>query len=423
MPARSSKALLATAGSAVAALLLAACGAVPVPTPGGSNSGGQQPSAGPTSGSDPGSTSDPTSKPTPTDAVVLTSSVKDGATGVKVDSLVSVKASAGSLINVSMSYKGVDGHGQAVNGTVGGKVAKDGSTWTADDRLEPSSTYELTMTGRNAANVMTTKTATFKTAPVALANEVFPMLYPQKGSTVGVGMPVVLTFDTPVKNKKEFEKNLHVTSSPAQPGVWHWYSDTVVHYRPKSYWKPGTKISVDADLNGVNAGSGRYGQKSVSTNFTIGRSFIIKVNLATDYAKVYQTGKLVRTIAVSGGKPGWQSRSGIKLIMGKEYNKVMTNEMIGAKEKYRLVAQYAMRITNSGEFLHSAPWNTGNFGVRNASHGCTGMSTADAAFLYNRVLVGDPVVTTGTSRGIEPGNGYSDWNASYKEYAKGSALS
>ena len=88
----------------------------------------------------------------------------------------------------------------------------------------------------------------------------------------------------------------------------------------------------------------------------------IRINLASDVGKVYRNGKLVRTIYVSAGKPGWQTRSGMKLIMGKEYNKKMTNEMIGATEDYTLVAQYALRITNSGEFLHSAPWNSANFG-------------------------------------------------------------
>src|SRR3712207_8484380 len=52
----------------------------------------------------------------------------------------------------------------------------------------------------------------------------------------------------------------------------------------------------------------------------------------------------------------------------------------GAEEDYTLVAKYALRITNSGEFLHSAPWNAANFGVRNASHGCVGMSIADSAW-------------------------------------------
>ena len=89
----------------------------------------------------------------------------------------------------------------------------------------------------------------------------------------------------------------------------------------------------------------------------------------------------MRTIYVSGGKPGWATRSGIKLIMAKEYNKKMTNEMIGAKEDYSVRAAYAMRITNSGEFLHSAPWNSAYFGRSNASHGCVGMSNADAGWL------------------------------------------
>jgi lipoprotein-anchoring transpeptidase ErfK/SrfK len=96
--------------------------------------------------------------------------------------------------------------------------------------------------------------------------------------------------------------------------------------------------------------------------------------------------------------------------------------MIGAAESYRLTAAYAMRITNSGEFLHSAPWSVGSQGVANVSHGCTGMSVANSRWLIENSLIGDPVVTTGSDRGIEPGNGYTDWNASFKEYAKGSAL-
>ncbi len=139
-------------------------------------------------------------------------------------------------------------------------------------------------------------------------------------------------------------------------------------------------------------------------------------------AKVYRDGKVVRTIYVSGGKPGWQTRSGVKLIMAKEWNKTMTNEMIGAEEDYSLTAAYALRITNSGEFLHSAPWNTGNFGRRNASHGCVGMSVGDSGWLIENTLIGDPVITTGSSRGMELGNGYGDWNVSYQQYKKGSAV-
>jgi lipoprotein-anchoring transpeptidase ErfK/SrfK len=348
--------------------------------------------------------------------------VKDGASKVKVDTLVSVKASEGKLSKVTLAYAYTDKKGKTQKGNVDGALSKDKLSWKATERLEPSGSYKLNIAGKNAADQATTKAASFKTQALSLREQTFPTLYPLKDSKVGVGMPVVLTFDVPVKNKKAIEKNLHVTSSPKQTGTWSWFSDTQVRYRPKSYWKPGTKVTVNADVNSVNAGNGVYGQNSAKTNFTVGRSMIIKVNLRSDVATVYKSGKKVRTIYVSAGKPGWESRSGTKLIMGKEYNKKMTNEMIGAKEDYSLVAQYALRITNSGEFLHSAPWNAGNFGRRNASHGCTGMSTADAGWLYERTLVGDPVVTTGTSKSMELGNGYGDWNESYKQYAKGSAL-
>jgi len=353
--------------------------------------------------------------------VSLRANVDDGASKVAVDTRVSVRASDGKLSKVKLSYEGVDAKGRPTSGTVGGTLAEDGTRWKADDRLEPSATYTLTMTGANDAGSAREK-STFTTQQLTLDQQTFPSIYPLKGSKVGVGMPVVLRFDVPVQDRAAFQKNLHVTSAPAQPGTWSWLSDSEVHYRPKNYWKPGTTVAVDADVNGVAAGSGIYGQTSVKTSFTVGRSMITKVDLTTDVAKVYEGGELARTIMVSGGKPGWQTRSGTKLIMAKEYDKVMTNEMIGAEEDYRLTAKYALRITNSGEFLHSAPWNAANLGVRNASHGCVGMSVADSGWLYERALVGDPVVTTGTSKKIEQGNGYSDWDISYAAYAKRSAL-
>jgi lipoprotein-anchoring transpeptidase ErfK/SrfK len=100
--------------------------------------------------------------------------------------------------------------------------------------------------------------------------------------------------------------------------------------------------------------------------------------------------------------------------------------MIGLPKKgpqsYDLTVKYALRITNSGEFLHSAPWNTPYFGRLNASHGCVGMSVADAGWLYANALPGSPVTVTGTNRGLEPLNGLTDWNADFKTYSQGSAL-
>ena len=407
-----------TAVMAIAASVLVACGPASASSPG---------TSAPPSGT-PGSTQvQPSGTPTgsttpPAVPVRLTSNVKDGAGAVKVDTVVAVKATSGRITKVTLAYQTVDRQGRTVKGKVPGAIGANGVSWTAADRLEPAAAYKLTMVGQNAVHQTVTATSAFRTQRLTLAQQTFAELYPLKGSHVGVGMPVILRFDVPVHNKKEFQKNLHVTSSPKQVGTWAWYSDREVHFRPKTYWKPGTKVTVKAHLNGVNAGHGIYGQNSTSTSFAVGRSLITKINLARHVAKVYRGGRLVRTIAISGGKSGWQTRSGTKLVMDKLYVTRMTNEMIGAREAYDLKVYYAMRITNSGEFMHAAPWNTGNFGRRNASHGCVGMSTGNAAWLFGQVLIGDPVVTTGSSRGLERGNGYTDWNISYSQYAKGSAL-
>jgi lipoprotein-anchoring transpeptidase ErfK/SrfK len=363
----------------------------------------------------------PTSTPTP-DPVTFAPNVKDGAENVKVSTVIGLKAANGTVGAVKLTYKGTDAKGKAIKGEVDGTLAKDKTGWTAAERLEPGATYTLTASGKNSQGSPNTTKTRFKTQALTLQQQTFAQLQPLKGSNVGVGMPVILQLDVPVRNRTEFEKHLTVTSSPKQQGSWSWFSDKEVHFRPKRYWKPGTKVTVNADLNGLDAGNGVYGQNSTSTSFTIGRSLVTKINLDTHKAKVYIGGDLERTIPISAGKSGWQTRSGTKLILDKLPVTRMTNEMIGADETYDLKVKYAMRITWSGEFLHAAPWNAGKFGRVNGSHGCVGMSTADAAWLFNRVKIGDPVVTTGSSRGLEKGNGYTDWDVSWSQYKQGSAL-
>ncbi len=407
-------ALTGVAGAILLTMTMAACGTIPGQDPPGASS--------PSAGGKPASSANATPTPPPPAPVVFTPNVANGAKGVKVSTLVSVKASAGTLSKVKLSYKGKDKQGESQTVKVPGQVSAKGDSWTATSALDPGANYQLTMVGKNASNQATTKsTAAFTTQKLTLDQQTFPSIFPFKGDTVGVGMPVILTFDVPVKNRKEFQKHLSVTASDHQVGSWHWYGDQTLHWRPKNYWKPGTKVSVTANLNGVDAGGGIYGQQSTSTSFTIGRAVVTKINLDTHRAKVYINGDLKRTIPISGGRKGWSSRSGTKLIMEKLPVTRMTNQMIGASEDYDLKVKYAMRVTNSGEFLHAAPWAE-QLGVANTSHGCVGMSTANANWLFNQVTLGSPVITTGSNRGLEQGNGWSDWDISFSEYKKGSAL-
>lgn len=410
-------------GVATAGLALTGCSTGPLSTstPGADNPAQTQQPGGADS-SAPAST--PTPAPAP-DPVTITANPENGSKSVKVDTAVSVKASNGTLSKVAVSAPVKDRDGKVSDIPVSGALNKAKTEWKASDRLEPGVTYTVTSTGKNPEGTSTKTTSTFATQALTLAEQTFATVSPLSG-TYGVAMPIVVTFDVAVTDRKAFEKNLNVSVSPAQAGTWSWYSSTEVHYRPKAYWKAGTKIKLDVDVNGLAAGKGVYGQSSRSAEYTIGRSVITTVDLATRRASVKINGETARSFGISAGKPGFTTRSGTKVISQKLAETRMASETIGinknSSESYDLKVKYAMRITNTGEFLHAAPWNAGNMGVRNASHGCVGMNTADAAWLFNTVNIGDPVVTTGSSRGLEKGNGWTDWDVSYAQFSKGSAL-
>lgn len=366
-----------------------------------------------------GSTATPT--PTPTiEPVSWTSNVENDASKVAVDTRVTAGAAQGDLTRASLSYVSKKGNTATVAGTL------DGGTWTAGDLLEPGVKYSLALEGKNSSGEVERSTRTFRTANLTLDDQIYVAVSPGDGADVGIGMPVIVRFDLPVQDKAAFEKHMKVTSSPAQAGSWYWLSSQEAHWRPKSYWKPGTKVNVTAELNGVKSGK-LYGQMTRTSSFKVGRSVIAKVNLKTHEMEVAINGKKVRTIPITGGMPGFTTRSGVKVVTDKVTNITMKAETIGLKKGDfgyypETPVKYALRLTNSGEFLHSAPWSVGDQGRRNVSHGCTGVSDAQGAWLYENVKIGDVVDTTGTDKPMTMGNGIADWNINWSAYQKGSAL-
>ena len=362
----------------------------------------------------------PSATPTGPAPVQLTTSITDGAT-VPVDTLLTVTAKLGSITDVSMTFSDPKAGQQTVQGT----LAPDSSTWTAGSLLEPGLKYQVVVTGQNLAGAQSTATTTFSAQNLSLKQQIFPTIL--SGGTVGVAMPVVVKFDVPVTDRAAFQKHMTVTSNPAQEGSWGWQSSTEVHWRPKELWQAGTQVSIVIDINSVPAGNGTYGQKSVSGGMTIARSVVLNANLASHNLQVVIAGAVVKTIPITGGKPGFLSRSGKKVLKEKFAALTMNSETIGipttSPDYYNLSnVQYAMRETDSGEFLHAAPWSVGSQGKANVSHGCIGMSTANGAWLFSNCNVGDLINVTGTTRGLEKGNGWTDWNVSYDEFRKDSAL-
>ncbi len=394
-------------GSVVAAAALAACS----PTDGsGSAAGPQRGGNGATraSGDAVGSRQV---------APSLSANVARGATGVPVSTVVSVEADGGALTAVKVSSR---------LGQVAGKMSSDATSWSAAERLEPGTTYTVSAVAQGGTDApQTQRTSRFTTEDLTLDQQTFASVAPLEGETVGVGMPVIVTFDVPVRNKAEFEKAMTVTSTPQQAGAWRWLSDNEAHWRPKSYWRAGTEVSVDVAVNGVDAGNGIYGQQDRVINFTIGDANIYKVDAQSHQMEVFSNGDLLRTIPITTGKAGFTTRSGTKVIVEKFASKRMNSETVGisGSEAYDIAdVQYAMRLTYSGEFLHAAPWSVGSQGNANVSHGCTGLSTDQARWLYGISKRGDVVEYTGTDRPMTLTNGYGDWNESFNRYARGSAL-
>ena len=337
---------------------------------------------------------------------------------VPVSTLVEVAAHNGSLKRVQLI---------AGDQRVDGDVSEDGSRWIAGDRLEPGTTYRLTGVAADDDGLRSSIERTFRTVPLTLDQQTYPSIAPVDGETVGVGMPAIVAFDVAVTDRAEVERHLSVETRPAQAGSWHWISDYEVHWRPRTYWQPGTDVTVNADLNGVDAGNGIFGQEDRTTSFTVGDSVIMNIDVANHDMQVVRNGELLRTIPISAGKPGFTTRSGIKVIIEKFRYKDMdaatTGISEGDAEYYNIDnVEYAQRVTYSGEFLHAAPWSVGSQGSENVSHGCVGMSTSDAAWLYSMTKRGDVVDVTGTDRPMEAANGYGDWNVSWADYRAGSAL-
>jgi lipoprotein-anchoring transpeptidase ErfK/SrfK len=410
MPARGATTARATA--AVTAVLLGLAGCDAAPSTG---------SRGPAERVAVDQHAQPSDKPTPvrTEAK-LTTNVSAHAHEVTVDTPVTVSVDDGTLDKVEFTV-------QHKEHQLPGTFSDDKTTWTADDLLEPGTRYVVSSRATDAAGLPTKTRVPFRTEHLTLPEQTYPSITPLQNEVVGVGMPVIVQFDVPVRDRAEFERHLHVTARPATTGSWHWMSDQEVHWRPKSYWQPGTSVDVNLDVNGVAAGNGIYGQMDRSVSFEIGRAVVMKVNLKSDHMKVLVNGRLARTIPVTGGKPGFETRSGTKLIVEKFESKRMDAATVGVSpsspEYYNIAnVQYAQRVTFTGEFLHAAPWSVYAQGSSNVSHGCVGMSIDNAAWLYGLTHRGDPVEVTGTDRGLEDGNGWTDWNETFADYKQGSAL-
>jgi lipoprotein-anchoring transpeptidase ErfK/SrfK len=364
------------------------------------------------------------SRPTPTPrrqatAAVLVVSPASLAVGVPPNAPVTVKASSGTLGAVTL----VDARGNKVQG----QISPDGS-WGTDELLRPSTAYTLAIAALGPDGTRTSTRSTFRTLTpkVSATYSLLP-----SGGTVGVGMPVIVQFDTAVDTKArraEVEKRVNVTTVPDQMGSWGWLDDRQLMWRPENYWLAGTKVTVSTPLHGVQTGDDKWITADGGTTFTVGSSMISSVDMQAHSMTVRLNGAVIRTFPVSTGRPGplTETRSGIKVIMSRDPVIVMDSATVGIPKGspgyYKITTNWDLRLTWTGEFIHSAPWSVGAQGNTNVSHGCTNMAPADALWMFDNSKVGDVVTFKGSSRVFKPEEGIGVWVYDYAGWKARSAL-
>ncbi|MEU8298079.1 Ig-like domain-containing protein [Micromonospora sp. NPDC048909] len=313
-----------------------------------------------------------------------------------------------------------DSAGTAVEGTLGA----DGKSWLPTGALKYGEAYTATVTATGDDGRPATATSNFTTMAKP-DNQIRVSSFLGDGQVVGVGMPLIVKFSraVPEDYRDDVQRRMTVTSTPAQEGIWHWVSPTEIRYRPKAFWKANTKISYRVQAGGLPMGNGWYGRADLTVDITIGPSLIMTVDNKTKRMTVTRNGSVIKTIPVSLGKKSTPSSSGTMVVIEKLRKTVFdTFEELGPEDGYRTKIDYAQRLTWGGEFIHAAPWSEGQQGSVNVSHGCVNVSMANGAWLFSNTRIGDPITVKGTERKLQNGNGWTDWNMSWDEYVKGSAV-
>jgi lipoprotein-anchoring transpeptidase ErfK/SrfK len=347
-------------------------------------------------------------------AAAITVSPAAGAAGVAPDAAVAVATTAGTLTSVRVTNSA---------GTVlAGALASSSLKWQSTAALLPTNNYRVVVTARNSAGVSAQRVTTFSTLTPAYL--VGATVFPSDGMSVGVGQPIVFNFDHYVRTtagQAAALSHISVSMSKPVPGGWHWFSMDELHFRPQVYWPAGERVTVTADFDGWDAGLGRWGHGSISDTFSIGDARISTANLATHQMTVTLNGAVVGNYAISAGSTVYPTMDGDHIVLDREHVVHMVSSTVGipvnSSAGYDEYVYNDVHISDSGEYVHDAPWSVGAQGSVNVSHGCINLSPTNSLTFFNFSRVGDVVQVIGGPRPPATGDhGVMDWSTGWSQW-------
>ncbi|BBX85690.1 L,D-transpeptidase [Mycolicibacterium aubagnense] len=226
-----------------------------------------------------------------------------------------------------------------------------------------------------------------------------PSFNPVNGSMVGVAKPIYINFPRPIANKQMAQDAVHISSNPPVAGMFYWVTDTQLRWRPIAFWPANTVVNIDA-----------AGTKS---SFRTGDSLVATADNATHQMTISRNGVVEKTFPMSMGKSGDETKNGTYYVLEKFPTVVMDSSTYGvpvdSPQGYKVNVQNAVRIDNSGAFVHSAPWSVADQGKRNVSHGCINLAPDNAKWFYDQFGSGDPIVVKNSVGLYNQSDGADDW--------------
>jgi lipoprotein-anchoring transpeptidase ErfK/SrfK len=206
-------------------------------------------------------------------------------------------------------------------------------------------------------------------------------IQPAAGAVVGVAHPVIVTFTGPVTDRAAAERAIKIIAPHHISGAFDWPEPNVVEWKPDGYWPAHSHVGVQVH--------------ALSTGFDTGDQVVGVASISGHTFTVSQNGEVLRTMPASLGKPSRPTPMGNYSALSKERTVVMDSRTIGipleSSDGYKITAQYAVRVTWSGVYVHSAPWSVDSQGYANVSHGCINLSPDNAAWYFDMVHIGDPI--------------------------------
>jgi lipoprotein-anchoring transpeptidase ErfK/SrfK len=367
--------------------------------------------------------------PAPEDVIKV--SPGDGSRGVRPGKKLRVHVPDGRLESVKV-VRSQD----AQESPVPGQLSADGLTWEPDEkRLALAAKYTIDAVAVGGDGRRSARRTTFTT--YVPEERFIGYVAPENRATVGTGMIVSLEFNRRIANRAAVERAVRVTARPAVEIRPHWFGRTRLDFRPEDYWKPGTQVTVALRLRDVEGAPGVYGLQHKTFSFTVGRSQVSVVDAAAHSMEVRRDGEPLATVPVTAGAPRTTTYNGKMVVTEMLDVTRMNGATVGFKKRdgkgeYDIPdVPHAMRLTDSGTFLHGNYWaHHAVFGRTNVSHGCIGLrdvkgggSDTPAGWFFDRSLIGDVVeVVNSNDKKVSPDNGLGGWNMDWNAWKAGSAV-